>query len=816
MSRFRPAKPLALISLVALLVANSVSLYVHQGTASALSGSSWQAGQIINDGIFYNGNDMNVDQVQAFLNNDVPTCDTWGTQTSEYGGGTRAQYGTSRGYAPPYICLKSYYENPTTHANNLSNAVIPSGGISAAQIIVNAAQTYGVSVRALLVILQKESAGPLLTDTWPFPSQYVNAMGYGCPDTAACDPQYAGFYNQVTNAARQFSLYKNNPANYRYKPQQNNAILYNPSTSCGTSTVFIQNFSTAGLYNYTPYQPNQAALNNLYGSGDSCSAYGNRNFWRFFNDWFGNTLLPPVIKGPNDGSIYVQAAGYKFYAPSVAMLQDYGMPTGPQVVSQSTLDSIPTPTVGSGISSTLGNVVKSTSDSDGDGGSIYLISGAKRYLFTTTQQMADFGFSSADIAYLPLSFIQSVTSGGTLSNYIGQWGDPTIYKVSNDTKQLVLDNATYQSLNPGGNLSQIGGSLITALTSVAPITNSAALVGTNNGAIYLYTNNAYYYVPSPDVLNCWSFTGTLGMQLYRLGSDSNVAAITPTSSLSCLDSTDSSTTYVLNGANKVTVPSSYGFGAPNVVNADLATVINKLPTRSSSLGQAIQATDSPVVWYLEGGIKKGIPSLSDLKLLGIGTPQIDRLIGGAVNALPGAGLKLGLGQVVKANDSAGIYVVTGATTMTPIASGDDFTAYGYAWNTIESFPASALQAYSSTGSVLSKYLYTSNGGVYLMDPSGCYGLGTSQVTAYGQQQTANLAGQSYAFSIFPGINLVNCKNASLYIRVTGDSTIYEVGSGQKHPISTWSVLQSRSGQANPPILSLSQTALNSLPTGSTY
>jgi len=28
----------------------------------------------------------------------------------------------------------------------------------------------------------------------------------------------------------------------------------------------------------------------LYGTGDICSAYGNRNFWRDFNNWFGSTL----------------------------------------------------------------------------------------------------------------------------------------------------------------------------------------------------------------------------------------------------------------------------------------------------------------------------------------------------------------------------------------------------------------------------------------------------------------------------------------------------------------------------------------------
>lgn len=259
-------------------------------SAHAATAASWQAGNIIADSVFYNSADMSAAQVQEFLNQMNPNCDTWGTQPSEFGGGTRAQYGASRGYPAPYVCLKNYYENPSTRANNLNGGTIPAGALPAAQLIKNAAQANGISVRALLVTIQKESPGPLITDTWPFPNQYRNAMGYGCPDTAPCDPQYEGFWNQINNAARQFTIYKNNPSSYRHIAGRNNAVLYNPQPVCGSSSVYINSTATAGLYNYTPYQPNQAALNNLYGTGDSCSAYGNRNFWRLFTDWFGSTL----------------------------------------------------------------------------------------------------------------------------------------------------------------------------------------------------------------------------------------------------------------------------------------------------------------------------------------------------------------------------------------------------------------------------------------------------------------------------------------------------------------------------------------------
>lgn len=261
--------------------------------ASAVTGGDWQAGRIIDDSVFNNPGAMNTTTIQQFLNSKVPVCDTNGTQTSELGGGTRAQYGTAHGYPPPYVCLRDYYENPQTHENNLQGRGIPAGGISAAQIIATAAVNHNINPQVLLVTLQKESVGPLVTDTWPFWNQYTNPMGAGCPDSAPCDPQYAGFYNQVMNAAQRFRYYANNPSQYRYKAYQNNDILYKPGGVCGSSNVYIQTQATANLYIYTPYQPNQAALNNLYGSGDGCSSYGNRNFWRIFNDWFGSTIGAP-------------------------------------------------------------------------------------------------------------------------------------------------------------------------------------------------------------------------------------------------------------------------------------------------------------------------------------------------------------------------------------------------------------------------------------------------------------------------------------------------------------------------------------------
>ena len=82
-------------------------------------------------------------------------------------------------------------------------------------------------------------------------------------------------------------IYIAKPASYAYQLGWNN-ILYSPNAACGTKSVNIRNNATRVLYIYTPYTPNAAALANLYGLGDSCSAYGNRNFWDYYSDWFGS------------------------------------------------------------------------------------------------------------------------------------------------------------------------------------------------------------------------------------------------------------------------------------------------------------------------------------------------------------------------------------------------------------------------------------------------------------------------------------------------------------------------------------------------
>lgn len=245
-----------------LTVAATVVSSTRDTASAATSAATFDAGNIISNDTFFNAGSMSAADVQAFLNTKVTTCRSG------------------------YTCLKSYSQATTTHAaDSYCKAYTGASKESAATIIARVGTACGINPQVLLVMLQKEQG--LVLSSGPSATAYRIAMGYGCPDTAACDTAYYGFANQVWNAAHQMQKYTKNSKSFSFQPGRNNLIQYNPSASCGTKSVYIQNQATANLYIYTPYTPNAASLAAGYGSAP-CGAYGNRNFYLYFSDWFGN------------------------------------------------------------------------------------------------------------------------------------------------------------------------------------------------------------------------------------------------------------------------------------------------------------------------------------------------------------------------------------------------------------------------------------------------------------------------------------------------------------------------------------------------
>lgn len=236
------------------------------GNVGGAGGSVWDPGNIISDQVFYNWKALpDVTAVQAALDDIGGSC----TGPSCLRLDTYSTVAATSPWCTPYPA------SPTPERY--------------AAILLKLAQACGINPQVAIVIIQKESQG--LTKPSPPPA----LTGFGCPDTgpggsANCSGAAAGVWAQTLGLFTAFAKLHQDASYVNYPEGQTSQILWNVAESgCGSAPVYVQNRATATLYTYTPYQPNEAALAAYPGTGDQCSAYGNRNFFRMFNDWFGST-----------------------------------------------------------------------------------------------------------------------------------------------------------------------------------------------------------------------------------------------------------------------------------------------------------------------------------------------------------------------------------------------------------------------------------------------------------------------------------------------------------------------------------------------
>ena len=251
--------------------------------AEAATLSGFDRGYLVSDANFYDATAMTAAQVQSLLDTKGKSC----------------QRATGDGYAP---CLKDYTETtPTIAADAYCANYAGQKDQTVAQMVTELAKNCGISPRTLLVTMQKESG--LITAPAPKTSTYDSAMGFSsCPNGVnVCASSASKFFKRLYQAARLFKIYRATASTRAFKVGSN-TIAYHPKDSCGTAKVTIKNQATAGLYNYTPYTPNAAALASAKATGDDCSTYGNRNFWVIWSDWFGSPTGDTAAASPTSAS----------------------------------------------------------------------------------------------------------------------------------------------------------------------------------------------------------------------------------------------------------------------------------------------------------------------------------------------------------------------------------------------------------------------------------------------------------------------------------------------------------------------------------
>ena len=605
--------------------------------AEAASPAAFNPGNLITDATFYNPDEMTVAEIQTFLNGAVPTC------------------------AAGYTCLKSYSETTYTRPADVycTNAYTGVAGQSSASIIKAVALACGINPRVLLVLMQKEQS--LVTATAPTAAKFQRATGYACPDSGTCAPSTLGFYNQVYKAAWQFKVYRYNPPRWRHQPGQVNQIYLHPNTAaCGTKAVFIENQATAGLYNYTPYTPNDAALNNMYGTGDACSSYGNRNFWRIYTDWFGNPNgASSLLQSSTDNKVYLLNNNEKYLVPTAALATTLAVLGPVQKASQSYLDVVPT------AAPAASNLAISGA------GVYYLIGNGTKHLVPSCAIAVQYGFPAPCDSPVFLTDVQlsKFTTGAPLGQFTRSYDTGITYTVANGVKRA-FQSVDQMAAVAGGQptVAAVAPQYILDLIPSGPdyyYPGSAVQVAGSTQRYMATTDGTLIPVASAEV------TTAFGMRTTRTLSAAAFAASTVLPGSLGIAVTCTGVPFIAGGGKLYPVPADSGLP---VTALDQATC-DAFAKGATAPGAAtfFISTGNQWIWYINAGTKRFMNGLAPIVAVNGSSPRVHIPATPALlDSIPTQ--SVWPGALVK--DSAGsLYLIDGTTRKIPTTAATA-AAYG--------------------------------------------------------------------------------------------------------------------------------------------
>lgn len=736
--------------------------------ASAASGADFKAGEIISDSVFYDYGAMTVSQIQRFLDAHVPACQS----------------------VTP-ACLDTYRMDtgPRGGEEGLCGAYPGKTNQSAAMILFDVAQACRISPKVLLVLLQKEQA--LVTSARPSEYAYRYATGWCVTDSGSCVGANTGLFNQLYMGARQFQQYRKYSGSYRYQAGRTNTIQWHPNQACGTSNVFIQNQATAALYIYTPYRPNAAALSNMYGVGDSCSAYGNRNFWRLYTDWFGSTIGGSFLltsEGATENALITDSGlRHPYSRADTALARDFA-PLGPVgTVSAQYLQDMP---AGEG----LGRYVA------GKAGGYYLVDDGKLHVLPFCNMVVEHGADCATIPRLSPSQIAAFTPGTQMSNVVNTTNGKQ-FRVIGGQKRQILDAAS----RTGSGLSYGSGVTLTQhaihhLPYGPPIARDTVLVRAGGSQVYLWFGGTFYRVGTAlgTELPLETWFGAAGALDFQ--SIAAAGPAVPIDGLIRVAGTEEHYVVGPAGRTRITDPVPWGPHRFVEVPATLAQNIPAAPTAAAA-GRYLDADG--VRYRVSGGKKHRLVGADAYETLAAYDPDASVLAVPAPVAatLPTGSDQIAPGTLVRTRYGRETHLVTGLDarlTLSTASLGPEWSPAGPIVVT-----SGTLAAYGGSGKVVLGA--TCGSGAFLASGGDLHPLTASAASEYG-------------FG-FPVLDAVTCEALELspvaagrWLRDAETKKVFFVDDGRKRP-ALWSTYAKLRG-SEPAHLYVSWRVLAALPTGS--
>lgn len=634
----------ALFSSATMVAIGLVAMPLQQPAAQAAPpGSAFDPGLIISDSVFFDFGSMTLEDIQAFLDSRVEDC---------------------RATDPALDCLKDYLsdipETPATEPTDVGPcaAITAKTGATAAEIIFAISQACGINPKVLIVTLQKEQG--LVSSTRPTAYMYRAAMGFGCPDAdpGICGQVFVGLFNQLYRAARQFIWYGSPAGSFTYwKPGRTVAMRFHPRSSCGTKSFPLQNQATANLYYYTPYTPNDAALNNLYGSGDSCSAYGNRNFWRFFHDWFGSPIGGGYLLKAAGPETFLIVDNQKFLvsdARLIAALRPLG-PVGE--ISQAYLDSFVT-------SGDATQLVKNRETS-----ATFMLVDGVRYALTDCAIATAYG-QNCDLAIgLTALQLNNFKDGGELTRLV-QTSAGTRLWIENGQSRVVVDDlalSTVTATAPAATIMTIEQVLtLTAGPALASELVSFSVTGMNDTVI-ASGGKAYRFTPSlvsATDLTRWFTASTATVAFEAIGPTLHEEVIRG------FVKDAAGNHFVITAAGKLEVKDPGNWTEqvvllPDAMLAKFTTVEGALATPA-----VVSSEGNPLSYFVQAGERRisTTAAMTSEFLSLIDQPGAVLLPQSAINSVRNVGVAMAPGTIVKSNTSPTLFLVDDLNRKVRLAS----------------------------------------------------------------------------------------------------------------------------------------------------
>ena len=750
-------KLFGILSAVALIAASLVVQPAVQAPAvAAPSASTFDPGLIISDSVFYDFGTMTVPQIQACLDSRVADC---------------------KATNPAIDCLKNIKvdipETPATGPTEVGpcKAIAAKPGASAAEVIHAISNACGINPKVFIVTLQKEQA--LVTSTKPTEYMYRAAMGFGCPDSdpGICGKVFTGLFNQLYKAARQFRWYGNPAGSFKYwKPGRTVSMRYNPKASCGSKNFELKSQATANLYYYTPYTPNDAALKNLYGSGDSCSAYGNRNFWRFFHDWFGSPIGGSYLLKSSTSETYLIVDNLRYRVSDTRLLASV-RPLGPQgEISQAYLESFEN-------KGDLYQLVKRAGTTE-----YWLLVDGKRYSLTDCNLAKQYGLNCDLATSLTESQLSLFIQGGALTRLV-LTPEGAKFWIENGKRRAVVDDLALNSVGgQGTTASPLVIEQVVSLSAGEPLASDLTVFGlTATDDVAVAFGGKSYRVAA-------SLATSIGLSKFFTVSKVEIdQKLVSTSSgiVRGFVSSAAGQNFVLTENGKLPVIDPANWTTQVSVLPD--AVLNKFPTVNGSLAApaVVTSAGNKLSYFVQAASRRTVAdkAMTERFLSLLDQPKVITLPLAAINTVESVGNGLAPGSLVKANGTSTIYLVDDLTRKIKLSSEEQ--AKNVSDSKIFSLDSSEI-AKLQTRTGFTSIKVQCDGATYLLDGGTLYPISAAGVDEF--------PGKPYPLAVSTCAGLkVSPKPVGQFLR-DAKGGLFFVENGTRSKIKNWAQFATLKGE----------------------